>query len=374
MKDEQDEVVKEEAFEAPKFTMKILEDGSDSNLPNDIVDLTKTEPIVEDPKPADVVIEAPIVENTKEEVVVVEQPIIDSEIVKNYLKENHGIEVKDFEDLKPKELKKYSDAVEKFQKFVDETGNDNFEAFASLQKDWTKEPKENVLRAIMKAEKPYLEDEDIDLLLQDKYGIEELDEFASESEKRANRLKEISFKDDYQKGLEFLESQKEKYKVVKGFDDIIPDEYKSAKQLVDNWQQQKEESDIVNAKLREEFVLKTDSVFNKDFEGFKINVDGQELKVKPEDVQQEKTILSDLSNFDKKFFDEKGSLKDPEGYYKALYFGMNPEKVAKHFIEIGKAMQLEQEEKESKNIRVEGNKLPSGGGMNPKVTMKILNP
>jgi hypothetical protein len=43
-----------------------------------------------------------------------------------------------------------------------------------------------------------------------------------------------------------------------------------------------------------------------------------------------------------------------QGYYKALHFAMNPEKVAEHFIKIGMAKQLEIEDKESKNIKVDG--------------------
>jgi hypothetical protein len=55
------------------------------------------------------------------------------------------------------------------------------------------------------------------------------------------------------------------------------------------------------------------------------------------------------------FFEkETGKLKDPQGYYRALHFAMNPDKIAEHFINIGKSIRAEEEERISKNIKVEG--------------------
>ena len=79
-----------------------------------------------------------------------------------------------------------------------------------------------------------------------------------------------------------------------------------------------------------------------------------EFKVKPENVEFAKKNLSDLSNFDKKYFDETGKLKDPEGYYRALHFADNPDKIAEHFINIGRALQAEDDEEESKNVQTIG--------------------
>jgi len=114
-------------------------------------------------------------------------------------------------------------------------------------------------------------------------------------------------------------------------------------------------------------VAKTENVFSNDFEGFKVKAGDSEFKVKPEDVQIAKNTLSDLSNFDKKFFDEKQQLKDPQEYYKALYFAMNPDKVAEHFINIGKSLQAEADELESKNINVAGNKHVANN-LNPNLS------
>ena len=189
----------------------------------------------------------------------------------------------------------------------------------------------------------------IERLYEREYGYSE---FADEDEITD---KEINIERDYQKGLAKLEQQKEQYKVVRGSDELVPEEYKTAKQLVDNWNKQQEENKIALEKSRADFTAKTESVFTKDFEGFKVKVGEQEFKIKPENVEVAKSTLSDLSNFDKKFFDETG-LKDPKGYYKALYFGMNADKMAEHFINLGRTLQAEEDEKASKNIKVVGTK------------------
>jgi hypothetical protein len=281
---------------------------------------------------------------------------IDDEKLLEIVAKKLGIEAKSFDDLKPKEQKKLNATVEMFQKFVDETNNDDFNSFMATQKDWSKEDENVVLRELLKSENPTLDQKEIDYLFKKRYSIEGLDEdFEDDNDKIIE--KNINAKTDYQKGLAFLESQKEKYKVVRGSDENVPEEYKEAKALVDNWKQQQEEGKIAYEQNVADFTAKTDSVFSDNFEGFEVTIGENKFKVKPEDVNATKSVLTDLSNFDKMFFDEKTKqLKDPQGYYRALYFGHNAEKMAEHFYELGKASQVEDDDKISKNINVQGNK------------------
>lgn len=282
---------------------------------------------------------------------------LDEEYAYKFLAEKRGLSIEEFKDsLTPKETKKLTPELEKFLEYQEQTGNTSYDDFKATQKDWSQESKENVLKKVMKIEKPYLTDEDIDALIEDRYATEELDEYAEQSEIRSNRLKEIALKEDYQHAISILEKQKEQYMVRKGFDESVPEEYRNAKEVVDNLNKQQEESKIAFEQGRADFMEKTNNVFTQDFEGFKVNVGGQEFKVKPEDLQATKNHLSDLDNFSKKFYDETGRLKEPTEYYKALYFAMNPDKMADHFINIGKSMQEEANERESKNITVQNNK------------------
>lgn len=298
------------------------------------------------------VVEQPVVaENPIEEKPIEQQNaplVIDESVILKELNEKYGFDAKSLDDLKPKEIAKLNSNVEAFKKFVEDTNNDSLEDFSALQKDWTAEPKENILLQNLRLENPTLTEKQIDRLYQKEYVSSE---FADEDEITD---KEINIERDYQKGLKLLESQKEKYKVVKGLDESIPEDFKKAKEFADSYIKQQEENKVAFEQTAKDFQSKTDEVFSSNFEGFKVKVGDEEFSIKPDDVQETKSTLSDLSNFDKKFFDESGKLKDPQGYYKALHFAMNPEKVAEHFIKIGMAKQLEIEEKESKNIVVDG--------------------
>lgn len=364
MKDEEDnvettptdDVVVEPKAEEVVTTWQVVDDKPEVHT--SFIEQPKDDVVVE-PKADDV-----IVDPKADEIVT---PTIDDALVLNYLKEK-GIEAKDFEDLKPKEKIELDAETEKYLEYKKQTGR-SYSDFLETQRNWKDEPRENVLKALLKAEKPYLKDSDIELLLEDKYGIEELDEYASEAEKKANRLKEIALEDDYQKGLQLLESQKEKYMVRRGSDENVPEDFKKAKEIVDNWQKQQKENEIIFEETRKDFQAKTDSVFTKDFEGFKVKVGEQEFSIKPENIESAKSTLSDLSNFDKMFFDENGKLTKPQEYYKALHFAMNTDKVAEHFINIGKALQAEEEDKASKNIKVEGVKNIQTGSNGKKWTV-----
>lgn len=358
MKDEEEEdkvvetttdVVVEPKSEDAVTTWQVVDDKPEVHT--SFIEQPKDDVVIE-PKADDVIVEPKVEEPKADEIVT---PTIDDALVLNYLKEK-GIDAKDFEDLKPKEKIELDAETEKYLEYKKETNGRSYSDFLATQKEWKDEPKENVLKALMKAEKPYLKDSDIELLLEDKYGIEELDEYATDTEKRANRLKEIALEDDYQKGLQLLESQKEKYMVRRGSDENVPEDFKKAKEIVDNWQKQQKENEVIFEETRKDFQAKTDSVFTKDFEGFKVKVGEQEFSIKPENIESAKSTLSDLSNFDKMFFDETGKLTKPQEYYKALHFAMNTDKVAEHFINIGKALQAEEEDKASKNIVIQGAK------------------
>lgn len=266
-----------------------------------------------------------------------------------YLADKKGMTVDEFQDsLKPKEQEKLDGELEAYLKFKKET-NRSFADWQETQKDFSQEPKEKVLLHNLKLENPTLDDKQIKRLFDREYAYD-----AEDDDEDTILDKQINIEKDYQKGLAKLEEQKEQYKAVRGSDELVPDEYKSAKELVDNWNKQQEENKIAFEQTQQDFQSKTDNVFSKDFEGFKVKVGENEFKVKPENVELAKKNLSDLSNFDKKFFDETGKLKDPEGYYRALHFADNPDKIAEHFINIGKALQVEADEKESKNIQTIG--------------------
>lgn len=312
------------------------------------------EEVVNEEATEEKVVDSPIEEEVKEEVIV--QPTIDEQSVINFLKEK-GIETNSLDELKLKEKVHLDPETEAYLKYKQETGR-SYNDFLQTQKDWSAEPQENVLRHILKSKYPDLDDDEIEFKFRKQYSYDPDDD-----DEDVIMEKKINLKTDYREGLELLESQKEQYKAVRSSDEYVPEDYRKAKEIVDNWQTQQKENEIAIEQARLDFEAKTKEVFTDNFEGFKFKVGDKDFSLKPEDVNQTKSVLSDVSNFDKMFFDETGKLKDPKGYYKALYAGMYADKIFEQAFNLGKVAQAEDDEKESKNIKVDGVK-----NLNPKMS------
>lgn len=263
-----------------------------------------------------------------------------------FLKESRGLDVETLDDLlNTKEGKKLSPEIEKFLEFQEETGNTNYNDFLETQKDWASESQENVLRQALKIENPLLTNEEIDFLFEQKYGFDQdLDD------EKTIKSKQIGAKVDYQKALNSLEQRKEQFKVNRGSEDFIPETYKKAKEFADKYIAESETYEKFVEEKRNDFLQKTESVFNSNFEGFKTTIEGKDYVIKPTDLSKVKEAQLDIGNIQRKFFDENDNLIDPVGYHKALYFAFNSDKVAEHYFNLGKAHQAELDELESRNI------------------------
>lgn len=341
----------EQNNDVPAITVKVSEgpiyneDSWENNQPIEVIE-TVEEVAEETPAETTEVVEtteeAPITEEVIENV----QANIDETAVLNFLKEK-GITAEKLEDLKPKEVKQLTPEVEKFLEFKEKTGNSSFTDFLATQKDWSQEPKEVVLMENLKAENPTLNQKQLEFLFKKTY---EFDEDLDEEDFVMER--QINIERDFQKGLKVLEDRKQEFMVPRGSEDqSIPEEYRNAKAIIESLKKQQEEDDKLFSDNRADYVAKTEKVFTDNFEGFKFKVGEDELVIKPENIQETRTAQSDLNNFNNKFFDEKtGILKDEQGFHKALYFGMNADKIAEHFYNLGKAKAVEEDDKLSKNI------------------------
>lgn len=69
---------------------------------------------------------------------------------------------------------------------------------------------------------------------------------------------------------------------------------------------------------------------------------------------------SNLSDFIKTFLDDKGNVKDYQGYHKAIYAARNADTIASHFYEQGKTDAIKDMTAKSKNIS--GELRQSSGG------------
>lgn len=149
----------------------------------------------------------------------------------------------------------------------------------------------------------------------------------------------------------------------------IPEAYREAKKFYDNQINQEEEFSKEVEQKRNSFVSKTEALFNRDFEGFKIKLGDdaigfEEFSIKPENLNEVKEEQLDSRNFIKPFLDEEtGEVKDHKGYHEAIYMAKNYKTELNNAYKRGMAKQLEINDKLSKNIQPDNIRtVPNNGG------------
>jgi hypothetical protein len=66
-----------------------------------------------------------------------------------------------------------------------------------------------------------------------------------------------------------------------------------------------------------------------------------------------KETQGDINNFIRKFLTKDNTIDDAQGYHKGLFTAMNPDQVATHFYEQGKADALKESIAKSKNVSMD---------------------
>ncbi len=253
------------------------------------------------------------------------------------------------------ESKELPEDVKKYLEFKEDTGR-GYSDFLEYQRDFSQLDEQDVVKRYMKEMNPEFDNEDIQDEFLDTYAYDEdLDD------DRDIRKKTRAFKKAHADALEYFNSQKEKYAIPLGSNDIdIPAEYKSAKEFVDSIKTQEE----LSQKQNEVFLMETENLFTDEFKGFEFKIGNEVINHKPVNIQSTKESQSNVMNFLGKFLDENGFIKDSEGYHKALYVAMNYESILSNVYETAKAKAIEDEVKNSKNIdmgmRKTPESLPSG--------------
>ena len=262
-------------------------------------------------------------------------------------------EQKEIEEVKDEVVKAVEEAeatgkplpenVEKLMKFMEDTGGD-LEDYVKLNRDIDKLDDQDVLYEYYKQTKPHLNAEEINFLMNDEFEYDE----ESDEEKTIKR-KKLALKEQVASARAYLDGQKSKYyEEIKAGSKLTPDQQKAV-DFFNRYNKESEQSEKVAKQQRDAFKLKTDNVFNKNFKGFEYNVGDKKFRFNVKDAEQVKANQSDISNFAKKFLDEKNTIKDAKGYHKGLFTAMNADAVAKHFYEQGKADAIKNSVAKSKN-------------------------
>ena len=234
--------------------------------------------------------------------------------------------------------------IQKLVDFMDETGGD-LEDYVKLNRDTSKLSDQQALREYYETSKPHLAPDEIDFLIEDNFSYdEELDE------ERDIKRKKLAYKEQVAEAKAYLDGQKSKYYEEIKAGSKLTNEQQKAIDFFNRYNKESEQTKKAVERSTSVFEKKTSNLFNDKFKGFEYNVGDKKYRFNINDVEGVKAKQSNINNFTAKFVDENQQLSDAEGYHKALYTAMNPDAVARHFYEQGKADALKESMKESKNI------------------------
>jgi len=230
--------------------------------------------------------------------------------------------------------------IQKLLNFMEDTGGD-INDYVKINQDYSDMDNQTLLYEYYKQTKPHLSSEEIDFIMEDQFAYDEEDN----TEKEIKR-KKLAMKEQVASAKQHLESVKSKY-----YEDIKSGSKLTAEQqeAINFFNQYNEQSES-NKKMQQIFLKKSDNVFNNEFKGFEYKVGDKKFRYNVKDVEKVKTTQTDINNFVGKFLNEDNTMNDAEGYHKGLFTAMNPDQVANHFYEQGRADALKESIAKSKNV------------------------
>ena len=306
------------------------QETNDSNVViEESKDSSNSEGVVEEVRTTEETVESPIqiIEETAEVEKELKEAIRDEKVLGKQLPEN----------------------IEKLVSFMEETGG-TVEDYVRLNADYSSVDDKTLLKEYYKQEKPYLDNSDVELLLEDFEYDEDLDE------DKDIRKKKLAFKEEVAKAKRFLNETKDKYYAdIKLKSSVNPDAQK-AMDFFNRYNKQQEQAE----QNRRVFEDNTKKLFTKDFEGFDISVGDKKYRYKIQNTEAVAEKQSDINNLIGKFLDSNGAVKDYSGYHKAIYAAENVDRIASHFYEQGKADAVKEVIDKSKNLS-DAKARPSSG-------------
>jgi len=216
--------------------------------------------------------------------------------------------------------------IEKLVNFMEDTGG-TVEDYVRLNADYSSVDDKTLLKEYYKKTKPYLESDDVSLLLEDYDYDEDIDE------ERDIRKKKIAFKEEVAKAKNFLEETKSKY-----YDEIklrpgVTQEQQKAMDFFNRYNEDQETA----TRQHEDFKSQTNNYFNNEFKGFEFDVSGKKFRYGVQDPSKVAEDQSNINNFVGKFLNKEGKVTDTKGYHKALFMASNADTIINHFYEQGKS-------------------------------------
>jgi len=254
--------------------------------------------------------------------------------------------------------------VQKLMDFMEDTGG-TLEDYVTLNQDFSSYDDMTVLREYYKKTKSHLTPEEVEFLIDDRFSYDE-----DVDEEREIKKKKIALKEQVADAKAHLDRQKSKYYEEIKAGSKLTNEQQKAVNFFNRYNKESKENEAVLEKQTNTFKMKTNNVFNKDFKGFDYNVGDKKYRFNVKDSNKVKENQSDINNFVKKFLNENNEMSDATGYHKSLFTANNPDAIAKHFYEQGKADALKTSVAKAKNVDMSPRQqhgVVEAGGMKVKV-------
>ena len=346
------ETIKVDLSEKPEKTQETgdtIKVDLTENKEDDAIQVSSTD---ESNAPVEESKDSPSSEEVAEEVRVTEEEPVIQEITQEEVQEQKETLQEQVEEAVQESQDTAEPLPENIQKVVDfmgETGG-TLEDYVRLNADYSNVDNNTLLREYYRQSKPHLDSEDVNILLEDFTWDEELDE------QKDIRKKKIAYKEEVAKAKGFLEGLKDKY-----YDEIKlrPGVTQQQKEAVDFFNRYNEEQQTIKQRT-DNFQGRTKNYFNDDFKGFDFKLGEKQFRYGLKDNSSVANQQSDISNFIKKFLNDKGEVSDLSGYHKALYVANNPDRIINHFYEQGRADAVRDLTAKSKNISNEPRSTQSG--------------
>jgi len=293
---------------------------------NENADATKEQEEVQPKKEAQ---ETPVLEEVTEEEVQEQTEELAEEIV----------EAKETGKALPENLQKVVD-------FMEDTGG-TLEDYVRLNQDFSKYDDMSILREYYKQTKQHLTGDEVEFLIEDNFMATEDDS------ERAIKKKKIALKEQVANAKSHLDGQKSKYyEEIKAGSKLTPEQQKAVN-FFNRYNKESEETEQIAKKQTDTFLNKTNQVFNDKFKGFEYNIGDKKYRFNVKNAEEVKNSQSDINNFVKKFLNKNNEMSDAKGYHKSLFTAMNPDAIANHFYEQGKADAIKNSVAKAKNIKMD---------------------
>jgi hypothetical protein len=236
--------------------------------------------------------------------------------------------------------------IQKLMDFMEDTGGD-LNDYVKLNQDYSKLDNQDLLFEYYKQTKPHLNNEEINFLMEDTFSYDE-----DMDDERDIRRKKLALKEQVANAKSQLEENKSKY-----YEDIkagskLTLEQQKAMDFFNRYNKESEENQKAVDAQTNNFINKTDQVFNNKFKGFEYNVGDKKFRFNVKEAEKVKETQSNINNFVEKFLNKDSMMEDAKGYHKSLFTAMNADTIANHFYEQGKADAMKNSIAKAKNVNM----------------------